>query len=99
MARQEGDFRGPRGIRIRWQGWLPEVAPRAVLLLVHGLAEHSGRYGNLVGHLLPPGYAVYGVDHIGHGKSAGARVFVERFEDFLAPSTPCTDLPVRRTRP
>lgn len=85
MTHPEGDFQGPRGIRIRWQGWVAEGHPRAVLLLVHGLAEHSGRYGNLVNHFLPLGYAVYGVDHIGHGKSDGARVFVERFEDFLAP--------------
>lgn len=85
MTHPEGEFQGPRGIRIRWQGWVPEGHPRAVLLLVHGLAEHSGRYGNLVNHFLPLGYAVYGVDHIGHGRSHGARVFVERFQDFLAP--------------
>lgn len=85
MTHPEGDFPGPRGIRIRWQGWVPEGHPRAVLLLVHGLAEHSGRYGNLVNHFLPLGYAVYGVDHVGHGKSEGARVFVEGFAEFLGP--------------
>jgi len=37
---------------------------------------------NLVNHFLPLGYAVYGFDHIGHGKSEGIRVHVERFEDF-----------------
>ena len=54
----------------------------AVLLIAHGLAEHSGRYMNVVNHFVPKGYAVYGLDHIGHGKSSGKRVYVERFEDF-----------------
>jgi alpha-beta hydrolase superfamily lysophospholipase len=55
---------------------------KAVLLIVHGLGEHSGRYMNVVNHFVPLGYAVYGLDHIGHGKSDGGREIVERFEDF-----------------
>jgi alpha-beta hydrolase superfamily lysophospholipase len=35
-----------------------------------------------VNHLVPSGYAVYGIDHIGHGKSAGERVYVEQFQDY-----------------
>ena len=53
-----------------------------MLLVVHGLGEHSGRYMNVVNHFVPLGYAVYGFDHIGHGKSDGTREMVERFEDF-----------------
>ncbi len=82
MNHQEGDFKGIRDLKIYYQCWLPEKDPKAVLLIVHGLAEHSGRYMNLVNHFVPLGYAIYGVDHIGHGKSAGSRVYVERFEDF-----------------
>jgi alpha-beta hydrolase superfamily lysophospholipase len=82
---EEGNFESVRGLRLYHQAWLPDAQPKAVLLLVHGLAEHSGRYANLVGHFVPLGYAVYGIDHVGHGKSEGARVLVERFEDFLAP--------------
>ncbi|MBE3067588.1 MAG: alpha/beta hydrolase, partial [Chloroflexi bacterium] len=55
---------------------------KAVLLIVHGLGEHSGRYMNVVNHFVPLGYAVYGLDHIGHGKSDGGREVVERFEDY-----------------
>jgi len=40
-------------------------------------AEHSGRYANLIGHLVPRGYAVYGMDHVGHGKSGGADKLVD----------------------
>ena len=85
MQHREGFFNGVRGTRTYYQGWLPVGPPRAVLLLVHGLAEHSGRYANLIGHLVPHGYAVYGMDHIGHGKSGGARAYVRRFNDFVEP--------------
>jgi len=82
MKHETGKFQGARGAEIFWQSWLPEGEPKAVLLVVHGLGEHSGRYMNLVNHVLPLGYAVYGLDHFGHGNSEGTRVFVERFADF-----------------
>ncbi|MGZ3604397.1 MAG: alpha/beta hydrolase [Thermodesulfobacteriota bacterium] len=82
MKHQEGFFKGVRDTRIYFQNWLPEGEPKAILLIVHGLAEHSGRYMNLVNHLVPLGYAVHGFDHPGHGKSDGTRVYVERFEDY-----------------
>jgi acylglycerol lipase len=81
MRHEEGFFQGVRGIRIYHQCWLPEGEPKAVLLIVHGLGEHSGRYRNVVDHLVPAGYALYGLDHVGHGKSEGTREEVERFED------------------
>ena len=79
MHHQDGFFNNPR---IHYQAWFPENKPKAILLIVHGIAEYSGRYMNLVNHFVPLGYAVYGFDHPGHGKSEGARVYVERFEDF-----------------
>jgi len=82
MKQQEGFFKGVRDANIYFQSWLPESEPRAVLLVVHGLAEHSGRYTNVVNHFVPLGYAVYGIDHLGHGKSDGKRVYVERFDDY-----------------
>jgi len=82
MKHQEGFFKGVRGANIYFQSWLPESEPKGVLLIVHGLAEHSGRYMNIVHHFVPLGYAVYGIDHLGHGKSEGRRVHVDRFEDY-----------------
>jgi alpha-beta hydrolase superfamily lysophospholipase len=82
MRHQEGTFKGIRDASIYYQSWLPEGEPKGVLLIVHGLAEHSGRYMNVVNHFVPLGYAVYGVDHVGHGKSSGTRVYVERFENY-----------------
>lgn len=85
MIHAEGRFQSPQGANIYYQHWQPQDAPKAVLLVVHGLAEHSGRYMNLVNYFVPRGYAVYGLDHIGHGKSDGRRVYIERFSDFTGP--------------
>jgi len=82
MNHIEGNFKGVRNANIYYQAWLPEGNVKAVLLVVHGLGEHSGRYMNVVNHFVPLGYAVYGLDHIGHGKSEGMREVVERFEDY-----------------
>jgi alpha-beta hydrolase superfamily lysophospholipase len=82
MKHQDGFFKAIRDRRIYYQCWMPEGESKAVLMMVHGLAEHSGRYMNVVNHFVPLGYAVYGIDHPGHGQSEGPRVYVERFEDF-----------------
>jgi len=82
MKHIEGRFEAVRDLDVYYQAWLPDGNVKAVLLLVHGLGEHSGRYMNLVNHFVPLGYAIYGLDHIGHGKSDGAREFVERFDDY-----------------
>ena len=85
MKHHEGFFEDVGNTRIYHQCWLPESNPKAVLMIVHGLGEHSGRYVNVVNHFVPAGFAVYGMDHPGHGKSGGARKYVNRFEDFIDP--------------
>jgi alpha-beta hydrolase superfamily lysophospholipase len=82
MNYQEGFMKGVRNARIFYQCWLPVGEARASLVVVHGLAEHGGRYMNLVNRFVPLGYAVYAIDHPGHGKSDGVRVYVGRFEDY-----------------
>jgi alpha-beta hydrolase superfamily lysophospholipase len=82
MDHSEGNFNGVRNINIYYQAWLPAGDVKAVLLVVHGLGEHSGRYMNVGNHLVPLGYAVYALDHIGHGRSGGEREIVKHFEDF-----------------
>jgi len=82
MNHSEGNFKGVRDANIYYQAWLPDGKVKAVLLVVHGLGEHSGRYLNVVNHFVPLGYAVYALDHLGHGKSDGAREMVQRFEDY-----------------
>jgi len=83
MEHREGKFRGYNSLNLYYQCWLPLGDPRAVLLVVNGLAEHSGRYANLANYFIPKGYAVYSYDHRGHGKSEGLRCYIERFSDYL----------------
>ena len=83
MKYREGKFKGYKGLNLYYQCWLPEDKPKAVLLVAHGLAEHSGRYKNLVDYFVPKGYAVYALDHRGHGKSEGTRSYVDSFNDYL----------------
>ena len=82
MDHREGTFRGVRDANIYYQYWLPDGEGKAVLLIVHGLGEHSGRYMNVVDYFVPRGYAVYALDHVGHGRSEGTRVYVQRFTDY-----------------
>jgi acylglycerol lipase len=82
MEHHEGFITGARNVRIYYQCWLPPGKTHAALIVVHGLAEHGGRYLNLVDHFVPSGYAVYAIDHPGHGKSDGPRVFVKQFQDY-----------------
>lgn len=70
---------------IYYQGWLPEGEVKAVLFIAHGLAEHGGRYINLVNRMVPLGFAVYALDQYGHGKSDGVRVFINDFKDYIRP--------------
>ena len=83
MQHTEGKFTGRNNFSLYRQAWLPDAAPKAILLVVHGIAEHSGRYTNLVNYFVPKGYAVYSFDLRGHGKSDGKRSYVERFSYYL----------------
>ncbi len=83
MKHQEARFKGYGDANLYYQCWLPDTEPRAILVLAHGLAEHGGRYANVVDRLVPSGYALYALDHRGHGKSEGCRCYVERFEHYL----------------
>ena len=50
--------------------WLPEGPAKALLMLSHGMAEHSGRYARLAEALGSAGYGVYAPDQRGHGRTA-----------------------------
>ncbi len=57
--------------------------PKARVLLLHGIAEHSGRYEHIGATLNNAGYSVLTYDHHGHGRSGGVRGHVPSFETFL----------------
>jgi acylglycerol lipase len=85
MKHIEGNFKGVRDTNIYYQGWLPDGNVKAVLLIVHGVGEYCGRWKNIINYFVPLGYAVYGLDHIGHGRSGGPRELIKQFEDFTEP--------------
>ena len=66
-------FTASDGENLAVYDWPLPDAPRATVLLVHGLGEHAGRYDALARHLGTWGYAVRGYDHYGHGESSGPR--------------------------
>jgi alpha-beta hydrolase superfamily lysophospholipase len=57
--------------------------PKAIIVLVHGLAEHCGRYDYVVKNLNEFGYGVYRFDNRGHGRSGGKRGYLDDFQKFI----------------
>ncbi len=71
------------GTGLYWQSWSPPGEPRATVLIVHGMSEHSGRYRPFAELLAGRGLRAEAYDHRGHGRSGGRRGWVARFEDLL----------------
>ncbi len=83
MKHNEGTFIGDGNLELFYQSWHPEEEPKAVMALVHGLGEHGGRYPHLVDHLVSKGYAIYALDHRGHGRSPNfGSAHVNNFSEF-----------------
>lgn len=84
MEHTEDSITGATNLKLYYRAWLPDTRnPKAILLLAHGLAEHTGRYAHLANYFVQRGYAVYGLDHCGHGKSEGRKCYVNHFSDFV----------------
>ncbi len=81
---QEQSFTGADGRYLFERRWLPSGTARAALIIVHGYAEHSGRYAHVGQHLAEAGYAAYAFDLRGHGLSDGKRASVRSFAEYLA---------------
>jgi len=77
-----GTFAGSDGVKIFYRHY-PADSERACLVIAHGLGEHSGRYGNVVGRLLARGISLWIPDHRGHGQSEGKRGHVLNFVQYL----------------
>lgn len=83
MKHFESSWIAEDGLETYFQGWEPEKPPQAVVCLVHGLGEHSGRYVHVADHLTADGFAVLTMDMRGHGKSAGVRGHINSIDNFL----------------
>ncbi|WP_310451097.1 alpha/beta hydrolase [Sulfuritalea sp.] len=76
------ELRTADGVNLAGQAWLPPGCC-AMIAVVHGIAEHSGRYAFLAERANRQGIGVISVDLRGHGRSPGERSYVERFDDYL----------------
>lgn len=80
----EGSFEGTWAAQIYYQIWKLSGKPKGILIITHGIGEHSGRYAHVAEHLARFGFAVWAFDYRGHGKSDGKRGHVDSFEDYAA---------------
>ena len=78
-----GTFTNKDGLEIFHQRWTVD-APRAAIIVVHGLGEHSGRYGHLLDTMADDRISFFSLDHQGHGQSGGTRGHVNDFTDYVA---------------
>ncbi|MGN7860107.1 alpha/beta hydrolase [Microbacterium sp. 22303] len=74
------DLAGTAGRVAVWH-WT-QGAPQFIAVIAHGYGEHARRYDHVVERLLSAGAEVYAPDHQGHGRSEGARVLIETFDDY-----------------
>jgi len=80
---------GEAGVRVRGgltlftQWWRPVFPARGVVVVVHGLKDHSARYGAFAERLVARGFAVHAFDLRGHARSEGPRSWVDSFEDYI----------------
>ena len=81
MQTKQFQFALSDGGRAHLYGWLPEGKTIAVVQIIHGMAEHGGRYGRLAQALTDAGYAVYAQDLPGHGRTARAPDELGHFAD------------------
>lgn len=82
LERSEGKRSMSDGTGIHWCRWTSDHDAKGSVLLIHGLAEHSGRYEEVAEPLVSAGYSTFAFDLRGFGKSDGPRGHI-RFSDAL----------------
>lgn len=75
-------FKGKDGIRLHYKKDIPKE-PKAVIIIVHGFAEHLGRYEHVKDKLYESGFAVYRYDLRGHGLTEGEKGYIDSFVEFI----------------
>ncbi|XP_048442723.1 caffeoylshikimate esterase isoform X2 [Pyrus x bretschneideri] len=81
---QEVYIRNSRGVQLFTCRWLPFSSPKALVFLCHGYGmECSGFMRECGIRLANGGYAVFGIDYEGHGRSRGARCYIKKFKNIV----------------
>jgi alpha-beta hydrolase superfamily lysophospholipase len=81
-TRSERSFDGVGGVRIVYDVWTPDTAPRGVVVLSHGFGEHARRYDHVAQRFGESGLVTYALDHRGHGRSGGKRVYLRDLSEY-----------------
>ncbi|XAR61340.1 2-acylglycerol O-acyltransferase [Bertholletia excelsa] len=85
---REEYIRNSRGVELFTCTWLPSSSPRALILLCHGYGMECSDFMRGCGMKLASyGYAVIGIDYEGHGRSMGARCYINNFGNIVADSS------------
>ena len=77
------NWKSSEGLNIFGRGWELDRTPGAVVCLVHGLGEHIGRYEHVGAVFTAAGYALFGFDQRGHGRSEGPRGHTPSYESLM----------------
>ncbi len=93
VTHRTGNFKGEGALPLFYQKWSPDLPEKsnrhgrylkpAVLVFIHGMAEHSGRYQYPVEYFTKQGYIVYAMDLRGHGESGGRRSYADNFDQLM----------------
>lgn len=81
-AHNTGEIMSRDGTKLFFQAW-KKARPEGVLLICHGVGEHSGRYNNLLEHIKDLRLSVYAIDHRGHGRSQGKKGHIMSFDEYI----------------
>jgi acylglycerol lipase len=83
VQHRQGRFAGRDGTSLYYQAWTPSrLRPRAAIVNLHGLGDHSGLYPNLASYLPVRGMALYAYDMRGNGRSPGQRAYLRRWQEY-----------------
>lgn len=83
MTHTEHTLTSNDGLDLYYQTWHPPEAPLATIIFQHGFCEHGGKYEHIAHHLVHKGYCVQALDLRGHGRSAGKRIYIDRFQQHV----------------